>query len=186
MASYWFESQSRSFAVGGRTVTLETGRVAKQAAGAVLVTCGETVVLVTATRAKPREGIDFFPLVVDYVEKFSAAGKIPGGFFKREGRLSDREVLVSRFIDRAIRPLFPDSYRDETQIIATVLSADGENPPDLAAFVGASAALSLSEMPFLGPISAPGSRANSSPTPPRASSRRATSTSWSPGAAAPS
>jgi len=154
MASYWFESTSVSFEVGGRTVTLETGRVAKQAAGAVLVTCGETVVLVTATRAKPREGIDFFPLTVDYVEKFSAAGKIPGGFFKREGRLSDREVLVSRFIDRSIRPLFPESYRDETQIIATVLSADGENPPDLAAFVGASAALSLSEMPFIGPISA--------------------------------
>ncbi len=154
MASYWFESASTSFEVGGRTVTLETGRLAKQAAGAVLVTCGETVVLVTAARAKPREGIDFFPLVVDYVEKFSAAGKIPGGFFKREGRLSDREVLVSRFIDRAIRPLFPESYRDETQIIATVLSADGENTPDIAAFVGASAALTLSEMPFVGPISA--------------------------------
>jgi polyribonucleotide nucleotidyltransferase len=154
MASYWFESASTSFEVGGRTVTLETGRLAKQAGGAVLVTCGETVVLVTATRAKPREGIDFFPLVVDYVEKFSAAGKIPGGFFKREGRLSDREVLVSRFIDRALRPLFPESYRDETQIIATVLSADGENTPDTAAFVGASAALTLSDMPFLGPISA--------------------------------
>jgi len=154
MASYWFDSTSVTFDVGGRTVTLETGRMAKQAAGAVVVSCGETVVLVTATRAKPREGIDFFPLVVDYVEKFSAAGKIPGGFFKREGRLSDREVLVSRFIDRSIRPLFPESYRDETQIIATVLSADGENPPDLCAFVGASAALSLSEMPFLGPISA--------------------------------
>jgi polyribonucleotide nucleotidyltransferase len=140
--------------VGGRTVTLETGRLAKQAGGAVLVTCGETVVLVTATRAKPREGIDFFPLVVDYVEKFSAAGKIPGGFFKREGRLSDREVLVSRFIDRALRPLLAESYRDETQIIATVLSADGENTPDTAAFVGASAALTLSDMPFLGPISA--------------------------------
>ncbi len=154
MASYWFEASSSSFEVGGRTVTLETGRLAKQAGGAVLVTCGETVVLVTATRAKPREGIDFFPLVVDYVEKFSAAGKIPGGFFKREGRLSDREVLLSRFIDRAIRPLFPESYRDETQIIATVLSADGENSPDTAAFVGASAALTLSDMPFLGPISA--------------------------------
>jgi polyribonucleotide nucleotidyltransferase len=154
MASYWFESASTSFQVGGRTVTLETGRLAKQAGGAVLVTCGETVVLVTATRAKPREGIDFFPLVVDYVEKFSAAGKIPGGFFKREGRLSDREVLVSRFIARALRPLVPESYRDETQIIATVLSADGENTPDTAAFVGASAALTLSDMPFLGPISA--------------------------------
>jgi polyribonucleotide nucleotidyltransferase len=154
MANYWFEAASTSFEVGGRTVTLETGRLAKQAGGAVLVTCGETVVLVTATRAKPREGIDFFPLVVDFVEKFSAAGKIPGGFFKREGRLSDREVLVSRFIDRAIRPLFPESYRDETQIIATVISADGENTPDTAAFVGASAALTLSDMPFMGPISA--------------------------------
>ncbi len=154
MANYWFEAASTSFEVGGRTVTLETGRLAKQAGGAVLVTCGETVVLVTATRAKPREGIDFFPLVVDFVEKFSAAGKIPGGFFKREGRLSDREVLVSRFIDRAIRPLFPESYRDETQIIATVISADGENTPDTAAFVGASAALTISDMPFLGPISA--------------------------------
>jgi polyribonucleotide nucleotidyltransferase len=154
MASYWFDPVSSSFQVGGRSMTLETGRVAKQAAGSVLVTCGETVVLVTATRAKPREGIDFFPLVVDYVEKFSAAGKIPGGFFKREGRLSDREVLVSRFIDRALRPLFPKSYRDETQIIATVLSVEPENTPDIAAFVGASAALTLSEMPFLGPISA--------------------------------
>jgi len=154
MASYWFEPESTSFEVGGRTLTLETGRLAKQAAGAVLVSYGETAVLVTAARAKPREGIDFFPLVVDFVEKTSAAGKIPGGFFKREGRLSDREVLVSRFIDRAIRPLFPEGYRDETQIIATVLSADGEHSPDIAAFVGASAALTLSPLPFLGPISA--------------------------------
>jgi polyribonucleotide nucleotidyltransferase len=135
-------------------MTIETGRMAKQAAGAVLVTYGETAVLVTATRDKPRAGIDFFPLVVDFVEKTSAAGKIPGGFFKREARLSDREVLVSRFIDRSIRPLFPEGYRDETQIIATVLSADGENTPDVAAFVGASTALTLSQIPFLGPISA--------------------------------
>ena len=129
------------FELGGRTLTIETGRLAKQAAGAALVTYGETVVLVTATHADPRPGIDFFPLTVDFVEKTSAAGKIPGGFFKREGRLSDREVLVSRFIDRSIRPLFPDGYRDETQIIATVLSADGENTPDIPAFIGASAAL---------------------------------------------
>jgi polyribonucleotide nucleotidyltransferase len=135
-------------------MTVETGRLAKQAAGAALVTYGETVVLVTATSAKPREGIDFFPLTVDFVEKTSAAGKIPGGFFKREGRLSDREVLVSRFIDRSIRPLFADGYRDETQITATVLSADGQNFPDIAAFVGASAALTLSDIPFLGPIGA--------------------------------
>jgi polyribonucleotide nucleotidyltransferase len=154
MASYWFQSETASLDVGGRELTLETGRIAKQAAGAVVVTYGETVVLVTATRAKPREGIDFFPLVVDFVEKTSAAGKIPGGFFKREGRLSDREVLVCRFIDRAIRPLFKDGYRDETQVTATVLSADGENTPDIPAFIGASAALTLSPLPFLGPLGA--------------------------------
>jgi polyribonucleotide nucleotidyltransferase len=154
MASYWFEPQSVSFEVGGRTMTLETGRLAKQAAGAVLVTYGDTMVLVTAARANPRPGIDFFPLVVDFVEKTSAAGKIPGGFFKREGRLSDREVLTSRFIDRSIRPLFADGYQDETQITCTVLSADSENSADMPAFVGASAALSLSHLPFLGPIAA--------------------------------
>ncbi len=154
MPSYWFEPKSVSFPAGTRTMTVETGRLAKQAAGAALVSYGETVVLVTATSAKPREGIDFFPLTVDFVEKTSAAGKIPGGFFKREGRLSDREVLVSRFIDRSIRPLFADGYRDETQITATVLSADGQNFPDIAAFVGASAALTISDIPFLGPIGA--------------------------------
>jgi polyribonucleotide nucleotidyltransferase len=154
MASYWFQPETVSFELGGRTLTIETGRMAKQAAGAALVTYGETVVLVTATHADPRPGIDFFPLTVDFVEKTSAAGKIPGGFFKREGRLSDREVLVSRFIDRSIRPLFQDGYRDETQITATVLSADGVNGPDIPAFIGASAALTLSEIPFLGPIGA--------------------------------
>jgi polyribonucleotide nucleotidyltransferase len=154
MASYWFEPQTVALDVGGRTMTLETGRMAKQAAGAVVVTYGETVVLVTAANGTPRPGIDFFPLTVDFVEKTSAAGKIPGGFFKREARLSDREVLVCRFIDRAIRPLFPEQYRDETQIVATVLSADGENSPDIPAFVGASAALSISSLPFEGPIAA--------------------------------
>jgi ribonuclease PH len=154
MASYWFEPQTVALEVGGRTMTLETGRMAKQAAGAVVVTYGETVVLVTAANGTPRPGIDFFPLTVDFVEKTSAAGKIPGGFFKREARLSDREVLVCRFIDRAIRPLFPEQYRDETQIVATVLSADGENSPDIPAFVGASAALSISPLPFEGPIAA--------------------------------
>jgi polyribonucleotide nucleotidyltransferase len=149
---YWFEPSTVTFEVGGRPMTLETGRLAKQAAGAAVVTYGDTVVLVTAATAKPREGIDFFPLTVDFVEKTSAAGKIPGGFFKREGRLADREILVCRFIDRSIRPLFPDGYRDETQVIATVLSADSENPPDIPAFVGASAALGLSDVPFLGPI----------------------------------
>jgi polyribonucleotide nucleotidyltransferase len=154
MPSYWFDSETVALEIGGREMTIETGRLAKQAHGAALVTYGETVVLVTATHSNPRPGIDFFPLVVDFVEKTSAAGKIPGGFFKREGRLSDREVLVSRFIDRSIRPLFADGYKDETQIIATVLSADGENSPDVAAFVGASTALTLSEIPFLGPIGA--------------------------------
>jgi polyribonucleotide nucleotidyltransferase len=151
---YWFEPQRVALEVGGRTLTLESGRLAKQAAGAAVVSYGETVVLVTVCTATPREGIDFFPLTVDFVEKFSAAGKIPGGFFKREGRLSDREVLVSRFIDRSIRPLFADGFRDETQVMATVLSADPENPPDIPAFVGASAALTLSDVPFLGPIAA--------------------------------
>ncbi len=154
MASYWFQPETVSLELGGRTLTLETGRMAKQAAGAVVVTYGETVVLVTAARAKPREGIDFFPLVVDFVEKTSAAGKIPGGFFKREGRLSDREILVCRFIDRSIRPLFPEGYRDETQIMATVLSAGDENTPEIPAFIGASAALSISQIPFKGPIGA--------------------------------
>jgi polyribonucleotide nucleotidyltransferase len=154
MASYWFEPHSVTFDVGGRPMTIETGRMAKQASGAALVSYGETVVLVTATTAKAREGIDFLPLTVDFVEKTSAAGKIPGGFFKREGRLSDREVLVSRFIDRSIRPLFADGWREETQVVATVLSADRETPPDLPAFVGASAALHMSDAPFLGPIGA--------------------------------
>jgi polyribonucleotide nucleotidyltransferase len=135
-------------------MTLETGKIAKQAAGSVTVTFGDTVVLVTAVHSKPRPGIDFFPLTVDFVEKFAAAGKIPGGFFKREGRLADREVLVSRFIDRSIRPLFADGYNDETQVTATVLSSDADYPADMCAFVGASAALSISDMPFLGPIAA--------------------------------
>jgi polyribonucleotide nucleotidyltransferase len=151
---YWFESQSVALELGGKQLIIETGRMAKQAAGSVVVTYGESVVLVTVTTAAPREGIDFFPLTVDFVEKTSAAGKIPGGFFKREARLSDREILVCRFIDRSIRPLFAEGFRDEVQVTATVLAHDGKNPPDLAAFVGASAALSLSQIPFLGPIGA--------------------------------
>jgi len=135
-------------------MTIETGKIAKQAAGSVTVTFGDTVVLVTAVHSSPRPGIDFFPLTVDFVEKFAAAGKIPGGFFKREGRLADREVLVSRFIDRSIRPLFADGYNDDTQVTATVLSYDPEFPADMCAFVGASAALSISEIPFIGPIGA--------------------------------
>ncbi|MFP6565221.1 MAG: polyribonucleotide nucleotidyltransferase, partial [Myxococcota bacterium] len=135
-------------------MTLETGKLAKQAAGSVVVSYGGTTVLVTCVHSKPRPGIDFFPLTVDFVEKFAAAGKIPGGFFKREGRLSDREVLVSRFIDRSIRPLFAEGYNDETQVTATVLSFDPDYSADMCAFVGASAALSISDMPFLGPIAA--------------------------------
>jgi polyribonucleotide nucleotidyltransferase len=151
---YWFEPQSVSLELGGKRLSIETGRMAKQAAGSAVVTYGDSVVLVTATTGTPREGIDFFPLTVDFVEKTSAAGKIPGGFFKREARLSDREILVCRFIDRSIRPLFAEGFRDEVQVTATVLAHDGKNPPDLAAFVGASAALSLSQIPFLGPIGA--------------------------------
>jgi polyribonucleotide nucleotidyltransferase len=152
--AYWFQPTSVEIELGGKPLRIETGKLAKQAGGAAVVSYGETVVLVTVTTSTPREGIDFFPLTVDYVEKYSAAGKIPGGFFKREARLSDREILVCRFIDRACRPLFADGYRDETQIIATVLAADGENPPDIPAFVGASAALTISDVPFLGPIAA--------------------------------
>jgi polyribonucleotide nucleotidyltransferase len=138
---------------GGRKLVLETGRVARQADGAVLVTYGETVVLCTAVGSKhPRPGIDFFPLTVNYQEKTFAAGKIPGGFFKREGRPNEKEVLTSRLIDRPIRPLFHKSYRNETQVICTVLSHDLENDPDVVSMIGASAALTLSGLPFLGPI----------------------------------
>ena len=134
----WFEATTVTLDVGGRPMTIETGRLAKQAAGAAVVNYGDTSVLVTAVHSKPRPGIDFFPLTVDFVEKFAAAGKIPGGFFKREGRLSDREVLVSRFIDRSIRPLFADGYNDETQVTATVLSSEPDASADMCAFVGAS------------------------------------------------
>ena len=138
---------------GGRTLTLETGRLARQADGAVLVTYGETTVLCTAVAQKtPRAGIDFFPLTVNYQEKTFAAGKIPGGFFKREGRPAEKETLTSRLIDRPIRPLFHSSFRNETQVICTVLSHDLENNPDMPALIGASAALTISGIPFLGPI----------------------------------
>jgi polyribonucleotide nucleotidyltransferase len=140
---------------GGRKLVLETGKVARQADGAVVATYGETVVLATAVgehTAKP--GIDFFPLTVNYQEKYFAAGKIPGGYFKREGRPTERETLVSRLIDRPIRPLFADGYRNETQVIVTVLSHDMENDPDVVALVAASAALTISGIPFMGPIGA--------------------------------
>lgn len=139
--------------VGKQTIKIETGRLAKQAGGSVTVRQGDTIVLVTAVVAKePRENVSFTPLTVDYVEKTFAAGKIPGGFFKREGRPREGETLTSRFIDRPIRPLFPEGYAHETQVIATVLSADNENEADMLAMIGASAALHISEAPFLGPI----------------------------------
>jgi polyribonucleotide nucleotidyltransferase len=139
--------------IGGRTLTIETGRIAKQAGGAVLVRYGETVVLVAATTAPPRfDDIDFFPLSVDYRERHSAAGKFPGGFIKREGRPTTKEILTARMIDRPIRPLFPEGYFQEVQIMASVLSADQENDPDVPAMIGASAALCISKIPFQGPI----------------------------------
>jgi polyribonucleotide nucleotidyltransferase len=140
---------------GGRKLVLETGRMARQADGAVLVSYGETSVLCTAVAAKTQKpGVDFFPLTVNYQEKTFAAGKIPGGFFKREGRPTEKEVLTSRLIDRPIRPLFADGFRNETQVICTTMSHDLENDPDIVAMVGTSAALTLSGIPFLGPIAA--------------------------------
>jgi len=139
--------------IGGRTLSIETGRIGRQADGAVLVTYEDTIVLVSAVTAPPRfDDIDFFPLSVEYRERQSAAGKFPGGFIKREGRPSTKETLTARTIDRPIRPLFPEGYFQEVQIIATVLSADQENDPDVPAMIGASAALSISKIPFLGPI----------------------------------
>ncbi|HEY2409596.1 MAG TPA: polyribonucleotide nucleotidyltransferase [Polyangiaceae bacterium] len=141
-----------SINVGGRPLTFETGRLAKLAHGAVLVTYGESVVLVTAVSSEERPGLDFFPLTCEYVEKTYAAGKIPGGFFKREGRLRDFEVLASRLMDRPLRPLFPKGFKKDTQVIATVLSADKINPTDVLAMTGASAALHISDIPWAGPI----------------------------------
>src|SRR3990170_6865450 len=145
--------QNLQIDLGGRLLSIETGKVAKQANGSVLVRYGETVVLVTAvTSDTRREGIDFVPLTVNYQEMTYAAGRIPGGFFKREGRPSDRETLISRFIDRPLRPLFPKGFSNEIQIIATVLSADQDNDPSILGMIGASASLSVSNIPFDGPI----------------------------------
>jgi polyribonucleotide nucleotidyltransferase len=140
---------------GGRKLVLETGKIARQADGAVVATYGESKVLATVVAAKePREGVDFLPLTVDYQEKFYAAGRIPGGYFKREGRPTEKETLVSRLIDRPVRPLFADGWRNETQVIVTTLSHDLENDPDILAMIAASAALTLSGAPFMGPIGA--------------------------------
>ena len=141
--------------IGTSDIIIETGKLAKQADGAVTVTCGETIVLVTAVMSKnPREGIDFFPLMVDYREKTYAAGRIPGGYFKREGRPTEREILTSRLIDRPIRPLFPEGMTNEVQIMAAVISSDGENDSDTLSVIGASAAVAISGMPYLGPLGA--------------------------------
>ncbi|RMG15323.1 MAG: polyribonucleotide nucleotidyltransferase [Planctomycetota bacterium] len=140
--------------IGGRTLTIETGRIARQADGAVTVTYGETVILATATAGPPRPGLDFFPLTVDYRESTTAAGKFPGGFFKREGRPSTKEILTARLIDRPIRPLFPKGYKDDVAVNVLVWSFDDENDPDLLAMIGASAACAISGMPWNGPIGA--------------------------------
>src|SRR6187401_3568948 len=141
--------QRREIRVGSRSISIETGKLAKQADGSVIVRSGDTMVLVSACHAaSPREGIDFLPLTVDYREYTYASGRIPGGFFKREGKPPEKEILTSRLIDRPIRPLFSEGWRYETQIIAMLLSADTENDGDVLAITGASAALALSSMPF--------------------------------------
>jgi polyribonucleotide nucleotidyltransferase len=150
-----FDKKTVSIEWGGKTLTLETGQIARQADGAVLATYGETVVLCAVTAAKSvKEGQDFFPLTVHYQEKFSAAGRIPGGFFKREGRATEKETLTSRLIDRPVRPLFPEGFYNEINVIAQVLSYDGETEPDIVAMIAASAALTISGVPFMGPIGA--------------------------------
>src|ERR1700739_1097361 len=148
-----FQVYCKELIWGGRPLVLETGRLARQADGAVLATYGETTVLCTVVAVKSaRPGQDFFPLTVNYQEKTFAAGKIPGGCFKREGRPSEKETLVSRLIDRPLRPLFASGFVNETQVVCTVLSHDLENDPDVVAMIGASAALTISGIPFLGPI----------------------------------
>src|SRR5246500_3681115 len=150
-----FDIKRKSIDWGGRKLTLETGRIARQAHASVFASYGETTVLATVVAAKaPKAGIDFFPLTVNYQEKTFAAGKIPGGFFKRKARPSEKEPLVSRLIDRPIRPLFVKGFKNETQVVVTVLSYDLENDPDILAMVAASAALTLSGVPFMGPIGA--------------------------------
>jgi polyribonucleotide nucleotidyltransferase len=149
------DSIRKSMTYGDKELVLETGEIARQATGAVMVSLGDTKVLVTAVgRTEPMVGRDFFPLTVDYQEKTYAAGKIPGGFFKREGRPSEKETLTARLIDRPLRPSFPKGYRNEVQVIATVVSLDPQIDPDIPALIGASAAVSISGMPFNGPIGA--------------------------------
>src|SRR5437867_8685148 len=150
-------NHARTFSanVGNETITVETGRLAGQANGAVTVRHGDTIILTTATvSAAPREGIDFFPLTVDYEERLYAAGKIPGSFFKREGRASEGAILLCRLTDRPIRPLFPKGFRNDVQIVVTALSADQQHYIDILSILGASAALTISDIPFQGPVGA--------------------------------
>ena len=150
-----FEVFRKEIDWAGRKLVLETGKIARQADGAVMATYGGTTVLAAVVfEKKPKPGLDFFPLTVNYQEKAFAAGKIPGGFFKREGRPSEKEVLTSRLIDRPIRPLFHESYRNETLVVVTTLAHDMENDPDILAMVATSAALTISGVPFMGPIGA--------------------------------
>ena len=144
-----------TYSLAGRDLIITIGKVAEQANGACIVQYGETVILATATSSKqPREGIDFFPLSVDYEEKLYSVGKIPGGFIKREGRPSEKAILTSRLIDRPLRPLFPEGYRNDVQVITTVLSVDQDNSPEIASMIGSSIALSISDIPFNGPTGA--------------------------------
>src|SRR6266540_2816226 len=148
-------SEKISIQIGNQQIVIETGKLAKQADGAVTVQLGETIVIVAAVAAtKAKEGQDFFPLTVDYREKAAAAGKFPGGYFKREGRPTEKEILTSRVIDRPIRPLFPKGWFNEVQVQTVVLSADGENDPDILSIIGASAALMVSDIPWDGPLGA--------------------------------
>src|SRR3954453_20061440 len=149
LLSHTFETQ-----LGGRTLTIETGKLARLAGGAVTVRYGDTLILGTANRSDPRPGLDFFPLTVEFEERMYAAGKIPGGFIKREARASEAATLAARITDRPIRPLFPEGYKDDIQLVITVLSTDQENEPDVLGTVAASAALTISEIPFAGPVGA--------------------------------
>ncbi|MBR2530610.1 MAG: polyribonucleotide nucleotidyltransferase, partial [Lachnospiraceae bacterium] len=138
--------------LGGRELVIESGKYAEQADGNVIVRCGDTAVMVNATASKaPRDGIDFFPLSIEFEEKLYSVGKIPGGFIKREGRPSEKAILASRLIDRPLRPLFPNGYYNDVQVIATVMSVDTDIPPEVYAMIGSSAALSISGLPFMGP-----------------------------------
>ena len=150
-----FKIHKEELEINGKKLTLETGKVARQADGAIIATCGETVVIATTVGAKKlKDGQDYFPLSVNYQEKYYAAGKIPGGYFKREARPTEAETLISRLIDRPIRPLFPSSFMNEVQLLPTVLSYDGENQPDILSIIASSASLAISGLPFQGPIAA--------------------------------